>query len=79
MTVVSLDHERAARMQADADAFMEMEVDLNDIVQLARISNLLCEDLPGDRRTAMLHFTVTNLADKIDAMHRKHYGRGKSS
>jgi hypothetical protein len=27
----------------------------------------------------MLHFTVTNLADKIDAMHRKHYGRGKSS
>jgi len=77
MNVIELDHERtnAARMLSNAEEFLEMEVEMNDVVQLARICNLLCEDLPYDRRVSMLHFAVTDLADRIDQMHGKYYAR----
>jgi hypothetical protein len=74
--VVDLDHERAAFQQRNANDFLEMESEVDDILQLGRICDRLCEGgLPGDPRVAMLEFAVIELADRIERLHGKYYAR----
>jgi hypothetical protein len=75
MTVVDLNPERAraARMEAQAQDFLKMEPEVNDIVQLARIGKEIIGGLPHDRSSAMVYFVVAELADRIDQMHAKYY------
>jgi hypothetical protein len=77
MNVVDLDHERdrAARQQANADAFLEMESEIHDAMNMATIATGLLEDhAAGEANRKVLSFSLCHLEQMLKQIVKKYYG-----